>query len=218
MDAEALDYIIRGRTTILEILENRGFNVEAYKNITSEALMKMAITNTDLLKIHAKREGVAAGSVEAMDITVIYWVEGAIRLKLEKEIEKLWDPENPDGLNPENDELIILLAEPFHDAFHLQSAKQWTRSKTRISFFSLKNLISNPARHIFVPPHRKLSPDELRSVVSSLHMKSKNEFPHIKYHVDIQARVLGLLPGDVVEIRRPSETAGEYTAYRVCVL
>ena len=152
MDAEALDYVIRGRSTILEILEDRGYNVEAYKNITSEALMKMAITNTDLLKIHAKRDG----DDGAMDIRVIYWVEGAIRLKLEKEIEKLWDPENPEGLNPEKDELIIILAEPFHDAFHLQSAKQWTRSKIRISFFSLKNLISNPARHIFVPPENSV--------------------------------------------------------------
>ena len=48
-------------------------------------------------------------------------------------------------------------------------------------------------------------------------MRSVNEFPHIKFHFDMQARILGLVPGDVVEIQRPSETAGIYTFYRVCM-
>jgi DNA-directed RNA polymerase subunit H (RpoH/RPB5) len=85
-----------------------------------------------------------------------------------------------------------------------------------VNFFPLKQVVSNPARHFMVPSHRKLSKLEMSEVMSSLHMKSKNEFPHIKFHEDIQARVLGLVPGDVVEIKRPSETAGESLCYRVC--
>jgi DNA-directed RNA polymerase subunit H (RpoH/RPB5) len=83
--------------------------------------------------------------------------------------------------------------------------------------FHLKNLISNPARHTFVPPHRKLTQGEIDTVIAETHVKTKSEFPHIKYHRDIQARVLGLVPGDVVEIKRPSETCGIYTMYRICV-
>jgi DNA-directed RNA polymerase subunit H (RpoH/RPB5) len=30
------------------------------------------------------------------------------------------------------------------------------------------------------------------------------------------ARILGLLPGDIVKILRPSPSAGEYISYRIC--
>jgi DNA-directed RNA polymerase subunit H len=211
MDAETLDLIIRGRPTILEILEDRGYNVESYKGATADTLQKFATTNADLLKIQAEHEN-------GMRVTVLYWVEGMVRLRLEGELNKFWAEENTDRYDPAKDEIIVILSEPFHDAFHLHAAKQWNLRKARVTFFQLKNLISNPARHSMVPPHRKLSPEEIQSVVSSLHIKSKNEFPHIKYHIDMQARVHGLVPGDVVEIRRPSETAGEYTSYRVCLI
>ncbi len=120
-----------------------------------------------------------------------------------------------DNIDPNNDELIILLAEPFHELYTHLALHAWAK-KVRISFFPLKNLISNPSKHVMVPPHRKLTPDETAEVLKNLHMRSVNEFPHIKFHFDMQARVLGLVPGDVVEIQRPSETAGIYTFYRVC--
>jgi DNA-directed RNA polymerase subunit H (RpoH/RPB5) len=68
-----------------------------------------------------------------------------------------------------------------------------------------------------VPRHRKLSEEECDFVIKKLKLKSKSELPHIKYN-DIQSRVLGLVPGDIVEIRRPSETVGEYTLFRVCTV
>ena len=211
MDSGTLDLIIRGRSTILEILEDRGYNVDAYKGISPDTLHKFATTNVELLKIQATHENDTRA-------TVLYWVEGAVRLRLAAEMDKLWSDEAIERYDTAKDEIIVILSEPFHDAFHLHAAKQWNIRKARITFFHLKNLISNPARHTFVPPHRKLSPTETASVVASLHVKSKNEFPHIKYHIDMQSRVHGLVPGDVVEIRRPSETAGEYTTYRVCLI
>jgi DNA-directed RNA polymerase subunit H (RpoH/RPB5) len=211
MEAETLDLIVRSRPTILEILEDRGYNMEAYKGASPETLQKFATTSAELLKIQAEHEN-------GTRVSVLYWVEGACRLRLEHELRALWSDENPNHFDITKDEIIIILSETFHDAFHLHAAKQWNTLKARVTFFHLKNLISNPSKHTFVPPHRKLSPAEITSVVASLHMKSKSEFPHIKYHIDIQARVHGLVPGDVVEIRRPSETAGEYTTYRVCTI
>jgi DNA-directed RNA polymerase subunit H (RpoH/RPB5) len=87
-----------------------------------------------------------------------------------------------------------------------------------VSFFHIKHLVSNPAKHSVVPPHRKLSNTEADAILAKHHIRSKMELPRIIYHVDMQARVLGLVPGDIVEIRRPSPTSGEYTIYRVCTL
>jgi DNA-directed RNA polymerase subunit H (RpoH/RPB5) len=213
MEAETIDFIIRSRPTILEIVEERGYNVDSYKDVSPEDILKIATTSSQLLKI------VATKTVD--DITkrciVLYWVENAVRLRLEPEINMLYDTDNDTHYEP-SDEIIVILAEPFHEVFHLQASKQWVTRKATLSFFNLKHVISNPSRHTFVPPHRKLSAEEVTAITSSLHLKSKSELPHIKYHVDMQARVLGAIPGDIIEIIRPSETCGLYTVYRVCSL
>ncbi len=216
MDADTLDLIIRSRSTILEILENRGYNVDSYKGISPEEVLKMATTNTDLLRINApKKEDGPAPMPRAV---VLYWVNSAVRLRIETEMTNLFDEENPNRMDPANDDIMIILGEPFHDVFHIQAAKQWNSRKARIGFFQIKNVVSNPAKHIMVPPHRKLSQAEITALIPRIHLKSKSELPHIKFHVDMQARVLGLVPGDVVEIRRPSETAGEAIIYSYCSL
>jgi DNA-directed RNA polymerase subunit H (RpoH/RPB5) len=218
MDAETLDLIVRSRSTIATILSDRGYNVDIYKGISPEEVFRLAVTSQTLLRMNApKREDSTTPKERA---AVMYWVDSNYRAKIENELEKIWEvgTTNPEKVDPETTELIVIIAEPFHDNFHAAAVKAWGSMKARLSFFPLKNIISNPAKHSFVPPHRKLTDEELAAVMKTLHMKSRNEFPHIKFHADMQARVHGLVPGDVVEIRRPSETCAEYIAYRVCIL
>lgn len=215
MDESILDLIVRSRTTILEILENRGYNVDSYKSVSPDTIFKLATTSPELLKIHGTR---TVGEDKVENIYVLYWVESAVRLRLEAEMNKLWDEENPSHYNAETDSIVIILSEPFNEAFHVQAIKQWNSRKACVNFFHLKNIVSNPAKHVYVPPHRKLTSEEVADLMKGLHLKSKMELPHIKFHIDMQARVLGLVPGDIVEITRPSETSGVYTLYRVCAL
>jgi DNA-directed RNA polymerase subunit H (RpoH/RPB5) len=217
MDAEVLDLIVRSRHTILEILNDRGYDVDAHKGISPEEIFRLAVSSQTLLRITAPRKPDSSAPMERA--VVVYWVEGNYRAKADSELAKLKPQEGPAGpehYNSETDELVVLLSEPFHDNFHTLAIKEYIQSKSRMSFFALKNLVSNPSKHMFVPPHRKLSDTERDAVIMALHMKSRFEFPQIKFHVDMQARVLGLVHGDVVEIRRPSETCGEYIFYRVC--
>ena len=219
MDAEVLDLIVRSRPTILEILTDRGYDVDAHKGISPEEIFRLAVASQTLLRINAPRRPDSKAPMERA--VVVYWVEGSYRAKLESELEKLKPQEGiagPEHYNPEKDELIVLLSETFHENYHVAAVKAFLQTKARISFFALKNLVSNPAKHVMVPPHRKLSDEERDAVVKTLHMKSRFEFPHIKFHIDMMARILGLVHGDVVEIRRASKTSGENVFYRVCSL
>lgn len=218
MDAEVLDLIVRSRSTILNILSDRGYNVDAYKGISPEEVFRLAVATQNLLRINAEAKD--GGDAPMESAVVLYWVEGNYRAKLDNELERILEKGTTDAakVDPEKAELIIIISEPFHDNFHAAAVKAWTGQKARISFFPLKNIISNPAKHSFVPPHRKLSEEERDALMKALHLKSRFELPHIKFHFDMQARVLGLVVGDIVEIRRPSETCGEYTYYRVCTL
>lgn len=214
MDAELLDLISRTRPVMLEILANRGYNIAPVSDVSPEDLVRVGASQPSLLTFKVARG--AEGSEQFA--YVLYWVEGATRLKIEGLVSKLWDDENPDAFKPERDEVLVILSEPFHEVFDLQAIKMWTRMKARISFFNIRNLVSNPAKHSVVPPHRKLTEEEAQKVQEKYHVRMKTEFPRIIYHVDMQARVLGLVPGDIVEIRRPSLTTGEYVLYRVCTL
>jgi DNA-directed RNA polymerase subunit H (RpoH/RPB5) len=210
MDADT-DYIIRSRTTILTILANRGYNIDTVKDVSPEDIAKLVATDSELLTILApKREGSTAPMERAV---VVYLIESAVRQSVDSKITKLWSQ-----YDSTKDELIILVNEPFHDTFNVNAIRQWAANKSRVSFFPIKSIITNPTDHTFVPPHRKLDAAEIDELMRTLHLKSKNELPHIKFHADMQARVLGLVPGDIVEIKRPSETCGTYTIYRVCAV
>lgn len=231
-----IDLIVRSRPVILEILESRGYDVAAYKDVSPTDIYTLASKKPSVLTITAKK--MADSSATKERAVVLYWTENKMYrqsaggmlekmfVKLDESPEEDSDERTPsggagggedvEGVDPRHDEIIIILSEAFHEQYTQLAINAWAK-KVRVSFFPLKNLISNPARHFMVPPHRKLSPEETADVLKSLHMRSVNEFPHIKFHFDMQARVLGLVPGDVVEIQRPSETAGIYTFYRVCV-
>lgn len=228
-----IDLIVRSRPVILEILESRGYDVSVYKDVSPVDMYMLASKKPSVLTITAKK---SPDSVAPKDrVVVLYWTENKLyRQSAGTILEKIYakmetapaegDEEAAAGageedevnIDPRHDEIVILISEPFHEQYNQLALSAWGK-KVRVSFFALKNLISNPAKHFMVPQHRKLSPEETDEVLKSLHMRSVNEFPHIKFHFDMQSRVLGLVPGDVVEIQRPSETAGIYTFYRVCL-
>ena len=84
-----------------------------------------------------------------------------------------------------------------------------------MTFLHIKQVVGHLGRHVLGPPHRKLSDEEAKELLERLKIKSRSQLPLIKYH-DIQARLLGLVPGDIVEILRPSPTAGERDYPRLC--
>jgi len=75
--------------------------------------------------------------------------------------------------------------------------------------------VVHPGRHVLVPPPRRLTVDEVKSEMARLHISQKPQLPLIK-HYDVQSRILGLVPGDIVEILRPSPTAGIARVLRIC--
>ncbi len=73
----------------------------------------------------------------------------------------------------------------------------------------------NILEHEYVPEHRVLSPEEAAEVLRRLGVKPW-QLPWISYS-DPVVRAIGAQPGDIIEIRRKSPTAGEIIVYRVVV-
>lgn len=82
--------------------------------------------------------------------------------------------------------------------------------------FLMKELRYNPARHILVPKHEKITDDDVKGLLEKHMLKSPFQLPHISKS-DIMARYLGLRHGDVVRITRINDTSGSYFYYRCCI-
>ena len=213
-EAVYIDKILRSRATVLEVLRDRGFDTAPFEHeLPKDLIAKAGTPLLNEIELELLRIQVSNGKEKAH---VLYWM-GGVRHKLndKEKFEKLL----PEGIE-ENDQIIILLneltSEPLHEAYHSMAIRRWVHKKERVSFFNIPQLISNPIHHTMVPPHRKVPPEEAEELLKTLLVKSKMELPFIKYHVDIIGRVLGLVPGDIVEITRPSTTVGDYKVYRIC--
>ncbi len=70
--------------------------------------------------------------------------------------------------------------------------------------------------HVLQPKFEIVPQEQHKDLMKEKYVTSKSQFPAIRFHVDMMARILGLVPGDIVKITRPSYSSGTYELYRVC--
>lgn len=85
-----------------------------------------------------------------------------------------------------------------------------------IVLLSLDRLQFNILNHQYVPPHTILLKEELDEMMKKYNVADKSQLPDISRY-DPVALAIGMRPGDVCKIDRPSKSAIHSTYYRVCV-
>jgi DNA-directed RNA polymerase subunit H (RpoH/RPB5) len=209
------DMLVRSRKTLLDILEERGYDATPYRDIAPGQLQQLLRNPRAMDMLVKRKEGSSAPCPRAV---VIYMLNDRIRLRLGTFLRDVYETSTDgtdEGKPRREDDLIVILNEPYNDAFDKASLKHWQQQKARLSFFHIKQTVVHLGKHSLVPPHRKMTPDEAKAEMEALHITQKTHLPLIKHH-DIQARILGLVPGDMVEILRPSPTAGVARVLRIC--
>ena len=216
MNYEVIDILFRSRATLLDHLETQGYNAEPFRKIAHAELDQMVRAGPIAgappalqMELEQKEEG------EAIRKCLVVTTLGKIKQKLKAFTEKLIDPEET-GFDAATTELIILTFEPIATNFHSMAFECYAKHGVRIRYFQCEAIINNPLKHVLVPLHEKLTKEEEAELLKTRYAK-KSQLPLIRFHEDPIARMLGILPGDIVKITRPSPTAGRSIGYRVCV-
>jgi DNA-directed RNA polymerase subunit H (RpoH/RPB5) len=112
-----------------------------------------------------------------------------------------------------NGMVIVSMAKP--SANVLRVIKSF--AKEHVQFFWIWHLQNDWTTHRYSMPHRILNQDETTTLIKRYKLTNPSQqLPSIDSQ-DYQARVLGAIPGDILEIQRHSDVAGPAMYYRYCV-
>jgi DNA-directed RNA polymerase subunit H (RpoH/RPB5) len=206
---ESLDVLYRSRITLLDHLDST-YNTEPFRRFSTKEIGEMVKAGAPALHMELELK---EPSEEYPSKCLVAYSLLKIKQKLDTFVSALIT--NP-PFDMKTTELIVMCVEPIAPNFHAFAAEVWAQHKVRVRFFQAAALVTNPMKHVLVPPHEKVPPAEVTDLLKSMYA-TKKQLPLIRFHEDPIARLLGLVPGDVVKITRPSPTAGECIMYRVCV-
>ena len=219
-------YVFNSRKHLLEMLEDRGYNVDHLKGYTEDEIKTMLnehnngkfgiLPDIGPLDIMLEKTNTISGNSEKEKIYVKYRLDSKFKgtTSLNLQINEIYDK-----ILTIKDTLIILnisrvlmkvgVKDKSDEEQHLFITKNYF-----VQLYGLENFLFNVSRHQFVPKHRILSKQETIDFLAKFNITLKN-IPTIKRD-DPQAKYIGLRPKQICEITAENITSGTTKRYRVC--
>lgn len=205
MSNHLVNQIYNSRKYILEILEERGFDIEDYRNFSVDEIHVM-VQNQQLdllLTTGAKRVFVKYNVVKALRPNILYdYVEDLFNLE---------------AVLTKTDELIIINKDEPNDTMLNTLKNIWINDGIKVSIINIERLQFNILKHKLVPRHTILTPEEATEVRERYNITNDDMLPTISYF-DPVCMVLGVRPDEICRIDRHSKTAIDGVFYRRCVI
>lgn len=204
--------VYKSRSILLEQMQSQGYDVGDYSGFSVNEVNTMK-TNNQLDMILEKLDEDPTTKTKGK-IYIRYYLAKALRpANLQEMIDDLF---NVEEVLKKTDTLLIVVKDEVNETMINTLKHIWEQDKIFIIIQSLKRLQFNLLSHILVPPHRILSIPETIQIRTRYNIMSDGQFPDIS-RFDPVAQAIGIRPGQVCEIIRPSKTAISAPYYRICM-
>lgn len=202
--------IYKSRKNLIDLMRKQNYNVNEYANFSINEVNSMY--QNKQLDISLEKN---TDSVEKTKVYIHYILEKPTLRSAELQ-EIIDDLFNLEETLTKNDTLIIIIKEDMNETLTNEVKHIWERDNIFVTIINIKRLQFNILEHQLVPPHRVLPLNELLVIQKKYNITKLTDLPEIS-RFDPVAQVIGIRPGQVCEIIRPSKTAIKSYYYRVCV-
>jgi DNA-directed RNA polymerase subunit H (RpoH/RPB5) len=204
--------LYKARKTILELMDKQGYNTDDYANFSINEVNSMKQNNQ--LDILLEKRNDDPYSKRKRKIYIRFYLTKMIRpANIQEMIDDLF---NLEEILTKEDTLLIISKDEMNETIINELKHIWEKDGLFIVIENIKRLQYNILNHSLVPEHTIIDDKQVDEVMKKYNIKNKMEFPDIS-RFDPVARVIGLRPGDVCRIIRPSKTAITTEYYRVCI-
>lgn len=200
--------IFKSRRTLLEQLKFQGYNTSEYENFTPNQVHILSQNNQlDMLVENDNK-----------DKTYVKYIEKIPKPDtLYSLIDEFYRPDDPEELVlGQDDNLILVINNEPNDTILSLIKHIWEEQKRNIIVCSMARLQYNILNHILVPKVKKLNNEEKEAIYKKYFITSDKKLPEIS-RFDPMSISIGLKPGELCEITRPSKTSIESKYYRLCL-
>ena len=204
--------IYKSRKTVLELMTKQGYGTEDYSNFSINEVNSMKQNNQLDMLLEKTTEDPTTRRKNK--IYIRYFLGKKMSpSNVNEMIEDLFLAE--ETLTKE-DTLFIIIKDEMNDTMINELKHIWEKDQIFVIVESIKRLQFNILNHTLVPEHRVMNNDEVKTIMKKYNITELLQFPDIS-RFDPVARVIGLRPGQVCHIIRPSRTAITTDYYRVCI-
>jgi DNA-directed RNA polymerase subunit H (RpoH/RPB5) len=193
-------------------MDKQGYNVDDYSNFSINEVNSMKQNNQLDMLLEKKEEN--PSTKRKNKIYIRFYLTKMIRpANIQEMIDDLF---NLEEILTKDDTLFIVSKDEMNETIINELKHIWEKDRIFIVIENIKRLQYNILNHTLVPEHTIVSDEQVDEVMKKYNIKNKNEFPDIS-RFDPVARVIGMRPGNVCKIIRPSKTAITTDYYRVCI-
>jgi DNA-directed RNA polymerase subunit H (RpoH/RPB5) len=197
--------IYNSRKTIIDLLEAQKYDVSQYKDF--------GINEVNTLIQTKQMDMLLKKTTMDKSVYVKYHLAKSLRpVNIYEYIEDLFTLEE---VLQKKDDLIVIMKDEPNDTIRKTLTDIWEKDGIFIIVINIKRLQYNILKHQLVPEHIVMGAEEAAAIKQKYNIHDDSQIPDISRFSPV-SQVIGLRPGELCRIYRPSKTAIKAEFYRIC--
>jgi len=197
--------IYKSRKNLVSLLKRQDYDVSNYSEFSIHEVNTMFHAK-QLDMLFTKQDGSKKAYVK-------YHLSKSLRpVNIYEYIDDLF---NLEEVLKKTDDLIIIMKDEPNETTEKTLSNIWEQDGVFVTIYNIKRLQYNVLEHSLVPPHYALTEEEGNAIKTKYNILTNDQIPDISRFSPV-AQAIGLRPGQMCHIVRPSKTAISADFYRVC--